>query len=181
MGDTNIIFLLLFKSMDLVVNHTSDLHAWFIESKSSLTNPKRDWYIWRKGKTDADGTRHPPNNWLNVFRGGSAWEYDPTTDEYYLHLFVIGQPDLNWENPQVREAVYDMMRWWLQIGIDGFRMDVINLISKVEGFPDATITEPGNLYQPSFEHTANGPKVHEYLRELSSQVLARPFSSLLFS
>ena len=111
--------------MDLVVNHTSDEHPWFVESRSSTDNPKRDWYIWRT----------TPNNWQSIF-SGSAWEHDPITDEYYLHLFSRKQPDLNWENPEVRAAVYAMMRWWVERGVDGFRMDVINLISKPAGLPD---------------------------------------------
>ncbi len=111
--------------MDLVVNHTSDEHPWFVESRSSTDNPKRDWYIWRP----------TPNNWESIF-SGSAWELDPITGEYYLHLFSRKQPDLNWENPEVRQAVYAMMRWWVERGVDGFRMDVINLISKPPGLPD---------------------------------------------
>ena len=111
--------------MDLVVNHTSDEHPWFAESRASRDNPKRDWYWWRER----------PNNWGSFF-SGSAWELDPATGEHYLHLFSRRQPDLNWENPAVRAAVYAMMRWWLDRGVDGFRMDVIDLISKVPGLPD---------------------------------------------
>lgn len=116
--------------MDLVVNHTSDEHKWFLESRKSKDSPYRNFYFWRPGKNGG-----PPNNWTSFF-GGSAWEYDPQTGEYYLHLFATKQPDLNWDNPQVRQEVYKMMKWWLDKGIDGFRMDVINLISKVEGLPD---------------------------------------------
>ena len=111
--------------MDLVVNHTSDEHPWFVESRSSTDNPKRDWYWWRE----------QPNNWRSAF-SGSAWELDEATGEYYLHLFSRKQPDLNWENPEVREAIYSMMRWWLDRGVDGFRMDVINMISKDPALPD---------------------------------------------
>ncbi len=115
--------------MDLVVNHTSDQHPWFIESRSSKENPKRDYYIWRK----------ETNNWRSYFTP-STWEYDDSTGEYYFHSFAVEQPDLNWENPKVREEIYDMMRFWLDKGIDGFRMDVINLLAKQAGFPDAKKT-----------------------------------------
>ena len=117
--------------MDLVVNHTSDEHPWFVESRSSRDNPKRDWYIWRDARDGAE-----PNNWGSIF-GGSAWQWDPSTEQYYLHLFDRKQPDLNWKNPQVRNAVHDIMSWWLDRGVDGFRMDVINFISKADGLPDA--------------------------------------------
>src|SRR5215208_5716083 len=123
--------------MDLVVNHTSDEHAWFVESRKSKDNPYRDYYIWRPGKHG-----HEPNNWESFFTG-SAWQHDPATDEYYLHLFSKKQPDLNWENPNVREDIFAMMRWWLDRDIDGFRMDVITFISKVPDLPDAPITSPG--------------------------------------
>jgi oligo-1,6-glucosidase len=122
--------------MDLVVNHTSDEHPWFVESRKSKDNPYRDFYIWRKGRDGREA-----NNWRSLF-GGSAWVYDELTGEYYLHLFSRKQPDLNWENPRVRQAVFEMMRWWLEKGIDGFRMDVINLISKVPGLPDAPEVTP---------------------------------------
>ena len=138
--------------MDLVVNHTSDEHAWFVESRSSKDNPKRDWYWWRP---------ELPNDWRSFF-SGPAWELDETTGEYYLHLFSRKQPDLNWENPEVREAVYEMMRWWLDRGVDGFRMDVINLISKPPGLPD------GN----SFSLNAHGPRLHEFLQEMHREVFA---------
>ena len=143
--------------MDLVVNHTSDEHAWFVESRKSVDNPYRDFYIWRKGK---DGKE--PNNWGSCF-SGSAWKYDPQTDMYFLHLFSKKQPDLNWDNPKVRDRVFDMMNWWCEKGIDGFRMDVISLISKPEGLPDGIPGETG--YADS--GCANGPHVHEYLKELS--------------
>ena len=116
--------------MDLVVNHTSDEHAWFVESRKSRDNPYRDFYIWREGK---DGKE--PNNWGSCF-SGSAWKYDPSTEMYYLHLFAEKQPDLNWDNPAVRDAVFEMMDWWCRKGIDGFRMDVISMISKDPALPD---------------------------------------------
>lgn len=141
--------------MDLVVNHTSDAHAWFKESRASRDSAKRDWYVWRPPRYDAQGRRCPPNNWASIFQG-SAWEYDEGTDEYYLHLFVKGQPDLNWENPEVREAVYKMMRFWLDRGCDGFRMDVINLISKKPGLPDAPALEPMKKFQSASALYANG-------------------------
>lgn len=149
--------------MDLVVNHTSDEHAWFVESRKSKENPYRDYYIWREGK---DGKE--PNNWGSCF-SGSAWEYDKTTDMYYLHLFSRKQPDLNWDNPKVREEVFRMMNWWCEKGIDGFRMDVISLISKQPGLPDG-YQAPGALYGDS--GCANGPHVHEYLQEMNREVLS---------
>lgn len=149
--------------MDLVVNHTSDEHAWFVESKKSVDNPYRDFYIWRKGKEDGS----EPNNWGSCF-SGSAWKYDPQTDMYFLHLFSKKQPDLNWDNPDVREHVFDMMNWWCEKGIDGFRMDVISLISKPEGLPDGVPGENG--YADS--GCANGPHVHEYLKEINKKVLS---------
>ncbi|MGM0409703.1 MAG: glycoside hydrolase family 13 protein [Bacillota bacterium] len=148
--------------MDLVVNHTSDEHRWFEESSSDKNNPYRDYYIWKKGKEDS-----PPNNWKSFF-GGSAWEYDNKTNEYYLHLFSKKQPDLNWENKKVREEIYEMMRWWLDKGIDGFRMDVINLISKNQEFPDGK--KEGLT---GSEYFANGPKVHEYIKEMNKEVLSK--------
>ncbi|KIY53979.1 glycoside hydrolase family 13 protein [Fistulina hepatica ATCC 64428] len=158
--------------MDLVVNHTSDEHEWFVESRSSKDNPKRDWYIWRPPKYDAAGNRQPPNNWRSVFQG-SAWKFDETTGEYYLHLFVEQQPDLNWENPAVRDAVWDLMKFWLNRGCDGFRMDVINSISKVAGLPDVPVVDPIEEYQRAQQMYINGPRVHEYLREMHEKVLAR--------
>ena len=152
--------------MDLVVNHTSDEHAWFTESRKSKDNPYRDWYIWRPAK---DGRE--PNNWESLF-GGSAWQYDESTDEYYLHLFSKKQPDLNWENPKVREAVHEMMHWWLKKGIDGFRMDAINLISKVPGLPDAPVTTAGS-YQFPGQYVFNGPRLYEFLAEIKERVLSQ--------
>jgi oligo-1,6-glucosidase len=155
--------------MDLVVNHTSDEHPWFVESRSSRDNPKRDWYIWRDARdgADPDGGAEP-NNWGSFF-SGPAWTWDETTGQYYLHLFDRTQPDLNWDNPQVRHAVHDMMRWWLDRGVDGFRMDVINFISKTEGLPDMPTT-PGQQYVLAFDGFADGPHVHEYLAELTREV-----------
>lgn len=152
--------------MDLVVNHTSDEHEWFIESRSSKDSPKRDYYIWRKGKANGQ----PPTNWEAAF-SGSAWKYDEATDEYYLHMFSEKQPDLNWENPAVRTDVYQMMRWWLDKGIDGFRMDVINLISKDLSMPERK-PDPGKELASAFEFHANGPRIHEFLREMNKEVLA---------
>jgi oligo-1,6-glucosidase len=151
--------------MDLVVNHTSDEHPWFVESRRSKDSPKRDWYYWRPGKDGAE-----PNNWVSFFRG-SAWQHDPATDEYYLHLFSIKQPDLNWENPAVRQAVFSMMRWWLERGVDGFRMDVINILSKVPGLPDAPARVPGR-YQWGGEFYVHGPRLMEFLGEMKAQALA---------
>lgn len=148
--------------MDLVVNHTSDEHPWFVESRKSTDNPYRDYYIWRPAKEGRE-----PNNWGSCF-SGSAWEYDDTTDMYYLHLFSKKQPDLNWDNPKVRDEVFDMMNWWLDKGVDGFRMDVISLISKKPDLPDG---EPGINGYASFNEPANGPHVHEYLQEMRRRVL----------
>lgn len=150
--------------MDLVVNHSSDEHRWFEESRKSKDNPYRDYYIWRPGKPDGS----EPNNWVSVF-GGSAWEYDERTDEYYLHLFSKKQPDLNWDHPRLRREVYDMMKFWLDKGIDGFRMDVINYISKAEGLPDAG----HERYAWGGEFFACGPRLEEYLKEMNEQVLAK--------
>ncbi len=152
--------------MDLVVNHTSDEHKWFEESRSSKQSPRRDWYIWRPPR---DGG--PPNNWSSFF-GGSAWEFDPATGEYYLHLFSRKQPDLNWEKPEVRRAVYDMMTFWLEKGIDGFRMDVITMISKDPGLPDAEVTSDGP-WQFGGEHFIHGPRLNEFLSEMNREVLSK--------
>ena len=149
--------------MDLVVNHTSDEHKWFIESRKSTDNPYRDYYIWRPAKEGGS----LPNNWGSCF-SGPAWEYDKTTDMYFLHLFSKKQPDLNWDNPAVRQDVFDMMNWWLKKGVDGFRMDVISLISKEPGLPDK---EPGINGYATFNVSANGPHVHEYLQEMRQKAL----------
>ncbi|WP_404330307.1 alpha-glucosidase [Mesobacillus maritimus] len=144
--------------MDLVLNHTSDQHPWFLESRSSKDNPKRDWYIWKDPKDAKE-----PNNWRSYFTP-SVWEYDSTTEQYYMHSFAIQQPDLNWENEEVRQAIYQMMRFWLDKGIDGFRLDVINLLAKVKGFPD--VENPQNI-----NYLGNNPGIHEYLREMNREVL----------
>jgi len=144
--------------MDLVVNHTSDKHPWFIESRSSRNNPKRDWYIWRDGYAG-----DPPNKMGSVF-SGSAWQYDEPGGQFYLHFFAREQPDLNWDNPQVRDAVYSMMKRWFDKGVDGFRMDVINMISK---FPQVLASNGGPGASMS-----NGPEAHEYLREMNREVLS---------
>ncbi|GFF81241.1 alpha-glucosidase [Aspergillus lentulus] len=150
--------------LDLVVNHTSDQHKWFQASRASADNEYRDWYIWKK-PVFRDGERHPPNNWRSYF-GGSAWTYDEQTGEYYLHLFAREQPDLNWENPRVRKAVHEIVRYWLEHGADGFRMDVINFISKDQSFPDAPFTNPASPWQSGKEFYAAGPRLHEYLQEI---------------
>jgi oligo-1,6-glucosidase len=152
--------------MDLVVNHTSDEHLWFQESRKSKDNPYRDFYIWRPGKNGDE-----PNNWRSFF-GGSAWQYDEGTGAYYLHLFTKKQPDLNWENPKVRDEVFKMMDWWLQKGIDGFRMDVINMISKVPGLPDAPVVT-ADRYQFGGQYFINGPRLMEFLTEMKQKVLSR--------
>ncbi|WP_342565264.1 alpha-glucosidase [Paenibacillus sp. FSL R7-0345] len=155
--------------MDLVINHSSDEHAWFAESRSSKDNPYRDYYIWRPGGPDGE----LPNNWSSIF-SGPAWEKDEQTGEYYLHLFSRKQPDLNWENPKLREALYKMMTFWLDKGVDGLRMDVINMISKVDGLPSVKRDdlEPGRLAGGG-EFYMNGPRVHEYLQEMNREVLSK--------
>ena len=152
--------------MDLVVNHTSNQHQWFIESRKSKDNPKRDFYIWRDPVAG-----HEPNNWGSFF-SGPAWQYDDATGQYYLHLFAEGQPDLNWVNPEVRQAVFDMMNFWVDKGIDGFRMDVISLISKPDGLPDGQVPT-GGVYGNADKAVANGPHVHDYLKEMRDKVLNR--------
>lgn len=154
--------------MDLVVNHTSDEHPWFIESRTSTDNAYRDYYIWRKGKADA--AQPEPNNWGSFF-SGSAWKYDPATDEWFLHLFSPRQPDLNWENLRVRDEVFTMMKWWLDKGVDGFRMDVINLISKTPGLPDGVVY-PGALHGDGSPYYINGPRLLEFLGDMKQQVLS---------
>jgi len=151
--------------MDLVVNHTSDEHRWFIESRSSKHSPYRDYYIWRPGK---DGRE--PNNWVSIF-SGPAWQYDEKTGEYYLHLFAVKQPDLNWENPRMRKEIYEMINWWLQKGIDGFRLDAINLISKAEGLPDDP--DPHGQRWAGSRYYFNGPKVHDYLQEMCRETFSK--------
>ncbi|MBD8069607.1 glycoside hydrolase family 13 protein [Bacillus sp. PS06] len=152
--------------IDLVINHTSDEHQWFIESRSSKDNPKRDWYIWRDGK---DGKE--PNNWESIF-SGSAWQYDENTDQYYMHIFSTKQPDLNWRNQEVRSALYEMINWWLDKGIDGFRVDAISHINKEEGLEDMP-NPKGLSYVPSFDKHMNVKGIHEYLQELKEQTFAK--------
>ncbi|POY71041.1 hypothetical protein BMF94_5967 [Rhodotorula taiwanensis] len=179
---------------DLVVNHCSDQHDWFKESRSSKTNPKRDWFHWRPAKYDADGVRHPPNNWRTCF-GGSVWEWDETTEEYYLHYFVPEQPDFNWENAETRQAIYqNAVRFWLDRGVDGFRIDTSNMYSVMKyaapprigaairdaeltlplaleytDFPDAPVVAPDTPWQPAGQFMTNGPRLKEYLRELRKE------------
>ena len=150
--------------MDLVVNHTSDEHPWFIESRSSIDNPRRNYYIWRP-PTD----KHEPNDWQSIF-SGPAWQYDSNTGEYYLHLFDKKQPDLNWENPSLRKDIYAMMRWWLDKGVDGFRMDAINFISKVPGLPSVGSKLP-DADRSGMQYYINGPRIHEFLKEMRTEVL----------
>ncbi len=150
---------------DLVVNHTSDEHPWFQQARQSRDNPYHDYYIWRDMPTDGS----LPNNWEAAF-SGSVWEPNPATGEYYLHMFSKKQPDLNWENPKVRQEVYALMRFWLEKGVEGFRMDVINMISKPAGLPDAPVIRGGHL-QPSFGMVTNGPRLLEFLREMKAQAL----------
>jgi glycosidase len=167
--------------MDLVVNHTSDQHEWFKKSRSSKDSEFRDWYVWKPPRIDEHGNRQPPNNWVSHFQGrvhpmtiemvanlatGSAWEYDEPTGEYYLHLYAVEQPDLNWENPAVRKAVHDIVRFWLDKGANGFRMDVINFISKDQAFPDAPVQDKDTPWQWGDKYYANGPRLHEYLQEI---------------
>jgi len=156
--------------MDLVVNHSSDEHPWFVESRSSIDNPKRDWYWWRSVKQGMEVGQPgaEPNNWTSFF-SGPAWDLDEVTGQYYLHLFSRKQPDLNWENPQVRQAIYDMMRWWLDRGVDGFRMDVINMISKNIALPDGLTLDGGTV---GAEHYLTGPRIHEFLQEMHTEVFA---------
>jgi oligo-1,6-glucosidase len=158
--------------MDLVVNHTSDEHPWFVESRSSRDNPKRDWYWWRDPRPGlVPGTPGAePTNWESHF-SGPTWTWDERTGQYYLHIFSRKQPDLNWENPEVRRAVYAMMRWWLDRGVDGFRMDVINMISKDTSLPD-TVPRPGLPYGPGDKYFTCGPRNHEFLQEMYRDVFA---------
>ena len=149
--------------LDLVVNHSSDEHAWFVESRKAKENPYRDYYIWRPGK---DG--HEPNNWTSFF-SGPAWKLEPATNEYYLHFFAEKQPDLNWDNPKLRHEVYDLMKFWLDKGVDGFRMDVIPFVSKREGLPDL----PADYLNRPQYYYAMGPHLHEYLQEMNREVLAK--------
>lgn len=152
--------------MDLVLNHTSDEHPWFIESRSSKDNPKRDWYIWRDGKNGQE-----PNNWESIF-SGSAWKYDEKTDQYFLHVFSERQPDLNWENKEVRTALFDMVNWWIDKGVDGFRIDAISHIKKRPGLPDMPNPE-GKRYVESFDMHMNQEGIHEFLKEFKDETYGK--------
>ncbi|MCR1781590.1 alpha-glucosidase [Nocardioides carbamazepini] len=156
--------------LDLVANHTSDEHPWFRQSRSASDHPRRDWYWWRRPRDGHVPGQHgaEPTNWGSFF-SGSAWAWDPTSDEYYLHLFSPKQPDLNWENPAVRQAIHDVARWWLRRGVDGFRMDVINLVSKDPALPDGVV-RPGEEYGDLGRSVVDGPRVHEYLAEFRREV-----------
>ncbi|KAK0634244.1 glycoside hydrolase superfamily [Bombardia bombarda] len=158
--------------LDLVINHTSVEHAWFAESRSSTTNAKRDWYIWKPARYSPDGTRHPPTNWRSYF-AGSTWTWDELTQQYYLHLYAPDQPDLNWDNADCRDALYaDTMRFWLDRGVDGFRIDTVNKYSKDPSFRDAPITDPSSAHQPAPEMWCNGPRIHEFIHEMNRKALA---------
>lgn len=159
--------------LDLVINHTSTEHDWFKQSRSSKTDPKRDWYIWKPPRYDAEGNRHPPNNWVSHF-SGSAWAYDETTDEYYLHLFAESQPDLNWENEEARKAIYkSALSFWFEKGIDGFRIDTAGMYSKVQSFADAPIVFPDSEWQPCQMYFQNGPRIHEFHKEMFASVTSK--------
>ncbi|KAH7303897.1 family 13 glycoside hydrolase [Stachybotrys elegans] len=155
--------------LDLVVNHTSHEHAWFKESCQSRSSPKRDWYFWRDPKIDANGVRRPPNNWASIF-GGSAWTWHEETGQYYLSLFLPSQPDLNWTNEDMRKATYADMEFWLDKGVDGFRIDSMNLMSKHPDLPDAPATNPDTEFQSGAMYFASGPRMHEYIREMREKV-----------
>ncbi|KAH8880857.1 alpha-glucosidase [Thozetella sp. PMI_491] len=164
--------------LDLVVNHTSDQHSWFQESRSSKTNPKRDWYIWRPPRYDAAGNRHPPNNWRANF-GGSIWEWDENTQEYYLHYYAVEQPDLNWDNEDTRKAIYDSaIRFWLDKGVDGFRVDTVNKYSKPAEFVDAPINDPSSPWQYAYPLFCNGPRIHEYIKEMVREAV-KPYGDMM--
>jgi len=158
--------------LDLVVNHTSDQHKWFIESASSKSNDKAAWYIWKDAKIDKDGKRQPPNNWGCIF-GGSAWEWCEAREQYYLHLFAKEQPDLNWECEATRAAIYDYaLRFWFEKGVDGFRVDTANMYSKVQSYPDAPVE---GRFAPSYgdasKYYSNGPRIHEFYKEMRREVI----------
>ncbi|KAL6857698.1 hypothetical protein ACO1O0_005140 [Amphichorda felina] len=164
--------------LDLVINHTSDQHQWFQESRSSRDNPKRNWYIWRAPRYDLSGQRQPPNNWRAAF-GGSVWEWDEKTQEYYLHYFAPEQPDLNWDNDETRNAIYDSaVRFWLEKGVDGFRVDTVNKYSKPSEFVDAEIKDPKNPWQYAYPLFCNGPRMHEFLKEMNRDAMA-PYGEIM--
>lgn len=158
--------------LDLVINHTSNEHAWFRESRSSRTSPKRDWYIWKPARYDAQGNRHPPNNWGSYF-GGSTWEWDDLTQEYYLHLFAKEQPDFNFETAEARKALYaDSIEFWLNLGVDGFRVDTCSLYSKNQNFPDAPIRDPAEEFQHAGAAVNHGARIHEFMKEMG-EIISR--------
>ncbi|OQD61576.1 hypothetical protein PENPOL_c016G07672 [Penicillium polonicum] len=164
--------------LDLVVNHSSDQHAWFQESRSSKDNDKRDWYFWRPPRYDEAGNRMPPSNYRGYF-AGSTWTWDEKTEEYYLHLYAKEQPDLNWDNKATREAIYNSaVRFWLDKGVDGFRVDTVNKYSKHTNFPDAPITDPKSYIQPAIGMWCNGPRIHEFLREMYDESFA-PYGDVM--
>ncbi|KAI9928715.1 hypothetical protein ASPWEDRAFT_65750, partial [Aspergillus wentii DTO 134E9] len=164
--------------LDLVINHTSDQHEWFKESRSSRDNPKRDWYFWKPPRYDESGNRIPPTNYRGYF-AGSTWTWDEHTQEYYLHLYAKEQPDLNWDNPSARQAIYNSaIRFWLDKGVDGFRVDTVNKYSKRTDFPDAPITDPKSDIQPAVQMWCNGPRIHEFLREMYDEVL-QPYGDVV--
>ena len=153
--------------LDLVINHTSVEHKWFKESRLSKDNPKRDWYIWKPPRIDSNGNKHPPNNWGSYF-SGSAWKYDELTGEYYLHLFAESQPDLNWENKECREAIYNSaIKFWLDKGVDGFRIDTAGMYSKYQHFKDVPVAFPDTEFQPCEIYHKNGPRIHEFHKEMA--------------
>lgn len=159
--------------LDLVINHTSSEHKWFQELRSSKTNPKRDWYIWRPPRYDEHGNRHPPNNW-NTYFFESAWQYDELTNEYYFHLFANTQVDLNWENQETRDAIYETaIVFWLEKGIDGFRLDTAGMYSKVQTFEDAPVVFPGQKWQPCRQFHESGPRIHEFHKEMQRKVFSK--------
>ncbi|KAL4931356.1 glycoside hydrolase family 13 protein [Aspergillus undulatus] len=164
--------------LDLVVNHTSDQHQWFQESRSSKDNPRRDWYFWRPPRYDEAGNRMPPSNYRGYF-AGSTWTWDEHTQEYYFHLYAKGQPDLNWDNPETRKAIYNSaIRFWLDRGIDGFRVDTVNKYSKYTDFPDAPITDPKSYIQPAIGMWCNGPRIHEFIQEMYNEAL-EPYGDIV--
>ncbi|CAH0056814.1 unnamed protein product [Clonostachys solani] len=163
--------------LDLVVNHTSQEHEWFKESRSSRDNPKRDWYIWKPARYDENGVRRAPTNWRSYF-AGPTWTWDSHTEEYYLHLYAPDQPDLNWENEECRNAIYDnTMRFWLDRGVDGFRIDTVNKYSKRQDFVDAPVTDPNCPHQSAPEMWCNGPRIHEFIHEMNRKALA-PYNAM---
>jgi len=163
--------------LDLVINHTSSQHEWFKASRSSKDNAKRDWYIWRPARYDQEGRRQPPTNWRGYF-AGPTWTWDEATEEYYLHLYASDQPDLNWESKSCREAIYDnAIRFWLERGVDGFRVDTVNKYSKRQDFIDAPVVDPKNDSQPAPDMWCNGPRIHEFLKEMTAETFG-PYSAV---